>query len=162
VNPLLRGSEGADLSFSADTGMAECLVVGRKRKPRQKSVETKEINRATFIVLNERPAFPLLGYGTARQIRQLIAAKNIRSLEKGPVGGTLLRFGNDVVGHAVEAALPEGWNLSRVADIPWRKPRTSSRHRDASGCRGCINRRLLIFLSPRRRLSVKPARFTGT
>jgi hypothetical protein len=98
--------------------MAECLVVGRKRKPRQKSVETKEINRATFIVLNERPAFPLLGYGTARQIRQLIAAKNIRSLEKGPVGGTLLRFGNDVVGHAVEAALPEGWNLSRVADIP--------------------------------------------
>jgi hypothetical protein len=113
----IAGSDGTDLSFSADTDMAECLIVGRKRKPRKQSLEKKVVNRATFVVLNERPAFPMLGYSAARQIRRLIAAKNIRSLESGPLGGTQLRFGNDAIGHAVEAELPEGWNLSRVADI---------------------------------------------
>jgi hypothetical protein len=114
----IAGSGGGDLSFSADTDMAECLIVGRKRKlARQKTLEKKETNRATFVVLNERPAFPMLGYSTARQIRQMIVAKNVRSLENGPFGGTLLRFGNDAIGHAVQADLPEGWNLSRVADI---------------------------------------------
>jgi len=107
----IAGADGADLSFSADTDMAECLVVGRKGK--------SESNRATFIVLTERPAFPLLGASAATQIHKLIAAKNIRCLEDGPIGGTLLHFGNDVIGQAVEGPLPasEGWNLSRIADL---------------------------------------------
>lgn len=107
----IAGTDGADLSFSADTDMAECLVVGRKVK--------SESNRATFVVLNERPEFPMLGASAATQIHQLIAAKNIRCLEDGPFGGTLLHFGNDVIGQAIEAAVPasEGWNLSRIADL---------------------------------------------
>ena len=61
----------------------------------------------------------MLGAAAATQIHQLIAARNIRSLEDGPVGGTLIHFGNDVIGQAVEAALPSsgGWNLSRIADL---------------------------------------------
>jgi hypothetical protein len=46
----------------------------------------------------------MLGASTARQIRELIAVKNIRSLENGPLGGTLLHFGNDVIGQAVHEA----------------------------------------------------------
>lgn len=108
----IAGTDGADLSFSADTDMAECLVVGRKAK-------SKTTNRATFIILKERPTFPLLGSVAGTQIHRLIVARNIRSLEDGPVGGTLLHFGNDIIGQAIQAGLPPSgcWNLSRVSDL---------------------------------------------
>lgn len=104
-----RGSE--EMSFSADTGMGECLVVGRKDK--------EGSTRATFIVLKERPTSTLLGASTARQIRRLIEAGKLRRLEDGPIGGTPLYFGDEIVGHAMNAPLPSsgGWNLSRIADL---------------------------------------------
>jgi hypothetical protein len=107
----IAGAGSEDMSFSADTGMGECLVVGRKSKT--------DIERATFVVLNERPAYPMLGAGAARQIHRLIAEKNIRRLEDGPLGGTLLFFGDDAIGQAMDAPLPEsgGWNLGRIADL---------------------------------------------
>lgn len=107
----IAGAEDADLAFSADTGMGECLVVAQKSK--------KGSTRATFVILNERPAFPLLGSSAAEQIRRLIAGQAIRHLEDGPVGGTPLRFGDDVIGHGLDAPLPDagGWNLSRIADL---------------------------------------------
>jgi hypothetical protein len=105
----IAGKGGADLSFSADTDMGECLIVGRK--------DNSGSSRATFVILNERPKFPLLGAWAAKQIQQLVAAKRIRGLEGGPSGGTLLHFGTDVIGQAIEADLPEGWNLSRIVDL---------------------------------------------
>jgi hypothetical protein len=107
----ISGVGGKGLSFSADTDMAECLVIGRKGKSANK--------RATFVVLNESPAFPLLGARAATQIRQMIASQKIRCLEDGPLGGTLLHFGKDVIGQAIEATPPStgGWNLSRIADL---------------------------------------------
>jgi hypothetical protein len=107
----IAGSRDADMSFSADTGMGECLVVGRKSNVGS--------TRATFIILNERPAYPLIGASAAEQIRRLIASGNIRRLEDGPVGGTFIYFGDDVIGQALNAPLPSpgGWNLSRIADL---------------------------------------------
>jgi hypothetical protein len=109
VSITSAGSE--DISFSADTGMGECLLVGRKSKTGSK--------RATFVVLNERPTYPLLGASAAQQIHRLIAGKNLRRLEDGPMGGTPLYFGNDVIGQAMDATLPVsgGWNLARIADL---------------------------------------------
>ncbi len=107
----IAGVDGADLSFSADTDMGECLVIGRKTNTAS--------TRATFVILHERPKFPLLGASAARQIHQLIAGHNLRCLEEGPVGGTPLHFGDDEIGQAIEAPLPVsgGWNLSRIADL---------------------------------------------
>ena len=107
----IAGADDADLSFSADTGMGECLVVGRKSNIGS--------TRATFVVLNERPAYPLIGASAAEQIRRLIAGAKIRRLEDGPVGGTPIRFGDDVIGQALDAPLPAsgGWNLARIADL---------------------------------------------
>jgi hypothetical protein len=107
----IAGATDEESSFSADTDMAECLVVARKSKPQD--------NRATFVVLKERPAYPLLGASAADQIHRLITGKNIRRLEDGPVGGTQLYFGNDVIGQAMTAPLPESgvWNLARLADL---------------------------------------------
>jgi surface antigen len=107
----IAGAGSTDMSFSADTGMGECLVVGRKAK--------KGSKRATFVILNERPAYPLLGASAAEQVRRLIALKNLRRIEDGPVGGTSLHFGDEVIGQALDAPLPVsgGWYLSRIADF---------------------------------------------
>jgi len=107
----ITGAGSADTSFSADTGMGECLLVGRKSKVGSK--------RATFVVLNQRPAYPLLGASAAKQIHLLVGGKNLHRLEDGPTGGTFLQFGNDVIGQAMNAPLPAsgGWNLARIADL---------------------------------------------
>lgn len=116
-----RGSE--EMSFSADTGMGECLIVGRK--------DTTGSTRATFTVLKERPTSTLLGANTARQIRRLIEAGKLRRLEDGPIGGTPLYFGDEIIGHAMDAPLPSsgGWNLSRIADLSL----AQAAHQAASG-----------------------------
>lgn len=48
----IAGARPEDMSFSADTGMGECLVIGRKTG--------NASSRATLVVLKERPAYPLL------------------------------------------------------------------------------------------------------
>jgi hypothetical protein len=107
----IAGTDGADMSFSADTGMGECIIVGQKTKGGSQ--------RATFVVLNEPPAFPILGATAAEQILQLIKDKNLRCLEDGPIGGTSIYFGNDEIGQAIDAPLPASgsWNLGRIADL---------------------------------------------
>jgi hypothetical protein len=61
----------------------------------------------------------MLGASAARQIHQLMATQDIRGLEDGPVGGTLLHFGDDVIGQAIEADLPSSgsWSLARISDL---------------------------------------------
>jgi predicted RNA methylase len=107
----IAGREDKDMSFSADTDYGECLVSGRKTGTPSA--------RGTFVVLKERPTNSLMGASAATQIHRLIAGKKLRNLEDGPVGGTLLHFGDDVIGQAVEAPLPASgvWNLARIADI---------------------------------------------
>jgi len=105
----IAGSKDDELSFSADTGMGECLVIGRKAN--------KNNTRATFVVLNERPSSTMTGSSAAVQVQQL-KKRNIRKLEEGPVGGSLFHFGDDVIGYAIDAPLPEKgpWNLARIKD----------------------------------------------
>jgi len=98
-----------DMAFSADTSIAECLVVGRKIG--------KASTRATFVVLNERPSSTMTGSSIAIQIYKLKEGK-LRKLEQGPVGGSLLHFGDDVIGYALDAPVPQKgpWNLARIRD----------------------------------------------
>ena len=108
----IAGATDAEMSFSADTDMGECLLVGRK-------VRAKGAHRAVFVILTERPRFPLLGATAAKQIRRLTVNKDLRRLEDGPVGGTLLHFGDDVIGQAIDAPISASgaWNPSRIADL---------------------------------------------
>jgi hypothetical protein len=107
----IAGHSHGEMSFSADTGMGECLLVARKTGIAS--------SRATFVILKERPAYPLLGASAAKQIRLLIEGKALRRLEDGPVGGTPVHFGNDVIGQAIDAPIPEHgvWNPTRIADL---------------------------------------------
>ena len=105
----IAGSKDNELSFSADTGMGECLIIGHKTG--------KKSGRATFVVLNERPSSVMTGSITVAQIRRLQESK-LRKLEDGPVGGSLFHFGDDVIGYAMDAPFPEegSWNLARIKD----------------------------------------------
>lgn len=107
----IAASRDEDTAFSADTGMGECLVVGQKSE--------KGSDRATFVVLSERPKYTLHGLTVAQQIRALIKKGMVHCLEDGPIGGTPLRFGDDVTGHLIDAPLPQtgGWNVARMADL---------------------------------------------
>jgi hypothetical protein len=107
----IAGYSDEEMSFSADTGMGECLVVGRKTGA--------GTARATFVVLKELPAYPLLGATAASQIRGLIQPKRLRRLEEGPVGGTPLHFGDDVIGQAIDAPIPKSgaWGPTRISDL---------------------------------------------
>jgi hypothetical protein len=107
----IAGKSDKETSFSADTGMAECLVVAQRDKGPTK--------RATFVVLYSQPSSTLLGNVLAKQINDLRLHGGLRKLEDGPIGGTPLRFGNDLVGQVIDAPLPSsgGWNVARVSDL---------------------------------------------
>jgi hypothetical protein len=55
----------------------------------------------------------------AREIRRLITEKKLRRLEDGPVGGTPVYFGDDLIGYAMDAPLPASgpWNPARISDL---------------------------------------------
>lgn len=107
----IAGSDSKSMSFSADTGMAECLVVGRRNGKRQ--------SRATFVVLEKSPEHPAYSAVIARHILQLVNDKAIRPLEGKPVGGTHITVGSELVGQAIDVPLPNsgGWKLARIADF---------------------------------------------
>jgi hypothetical protein len=105
----IAGAKDDELSFSADTGMGECLIIGHKTKSENK--------RATFVVLYKKPTSPQIGSNAAEQIQRIRNSKP-RKLEDGPVGGTSLTFGDDQIGYVIDAEIPEKgpWCLSRIRD----------------------------------------------
>jgi len=107
----ISGAGGADVSFSADTDMAECVVVARK--------DLRGSNRGTFVVLQRPVGSTLVGENLAQQIRRAVDRSELRRMEDGPVGGTPIYFGDDEIGQIVDSPLPEsgGWSLCRIADI---------------------------------------------
>ena len=107
----IAGSHSKSMSFSADTGMAECLVIGKRNGKRQ--------SRATFVVLEKSPEHPAYSAVIAQHILQLVKDKAIRSLEGNPVGGTHITVGGELVGQAIDVPLPRfgSWKVARIVDL---------------------------------------------
>lgn len=102
--------EIVNCSFSADTGIAECLVIATKGKG-------ETTGRGTFICLHRRPASVLEAREIANQIYQL---GDIRRLEDSITGGEPIKVGSETVGYAMDAPLPdaeEGWPVCRVKEL---------------------------------------------
>ena len=92
----IAASDNDDLSFSSDTGMAECLVVARKRA----NGESSE-SRIHFASLARRPQ----GFAHAAALAGTIAdGRDVRRLEDGPYGGTQLRIGDELAGGMLTAS----------------------------------------------------------
>ena len=109
---LSIAANGRDMSFSSDTGMAECLVVARKNP----ASNTRSTSRAQFTSLHYRPH----GVAQSAAIAQSIfSAGGIRGIEDGPYGGTQLLVGDDVAGAVLD--VPPGgdganWGSVRMLD----------------------------------------------
>ena len=105
----LSAAENEGLSFSADTGMAECLVIARKNAPGD-----SPSGRVLFASLRHRPQ----GFAHARSMAmEVIDSRQVRSIEDGPYGGTPLMIGAELIGEAIDAPHTENdWNAVRISD----------------------------------------------
>jgi len=104
-------ANGVDTSFSSDTGMAECLFVGRKMANGEKPDA-----RARFVSLRRRPA----GFVEASELAARISEiGEVRRLEDGPYGGAPIYCGDEIEGEVLDAPISEyeiGWGAARVLD----------------------------------------------
>ena len=109
----IAGDGSHNRSFSADTGMAECLFIGRKAQP------ASDPQRATFVVLSDQPKDMLEGEQTAQAISRVLNDGRIRQLEDGPFGGTRILLGETCQGEALDCPLPvEGaWQITGIKDL---------------------------------------------
>ena len=105
----IAADDDDDLSFSADTGMAECLVVARKLKQGE-----SPDNRAHFISLQHKP----LGFAHASAIAgSILNGGKIRRIEDGPYGGTALTVGEEPSGETITAPFGrDNWKAVRLSD----------------------------------------------
>jgi hypothetical protein len=109
-----EGAENA-ASFSADTGMGECLILAT----RAAASESAASARAIFAVLDRKPEHKLEGAEIGRLIRDLRPG-GVSTLEGAPTGGTTLNLGDDRVGTVIDAPLPaddSGWGIARIRDL---------------------------------------------
>ena len=88
-------ANGTDMSFSSDTGMAECLVIARKDKTKERLER-----RVQLTSLIRRPT----GFvGASEVAKNIINAGSVRQIEDGPYGGTSLNNGEEKTGELLIA-----------------------------------------------------------
>ena len=108
---LSIAANGKDMSFSSDTGMAECLVIVRKLKAAEAQAQ-----RAHFTSLTCRPQ----GFADASYIaKSIIDCDCVRQIEDGPYGGTPLTVGDELAGEMLMAQVKligEAWGGVRLSD----------------------------------------------
>jgi len=107
VAVTIADAQIANCAFSADTKMAECLVVATKGK-------TENTGRGTFVCLHRRPNSHLEALEIAKNIQRL---QNVRRLEEPPIGGNPIKIANEVVGSALNCPLAEAWVTTRVKNL---------------------------------------------
>ena len=111
---LSIAANGKEMSFSSDTGMAECLVIARKNVGA--SLVGAPSSRNHFTSLRHRPP----GFAHASAIAKIIVdSNNLRRVEDGPYGGTQLSIGDDVTGEmltAQQADDGQSWGSVRLLD----------------------------------------------
>ena len=108
---LSIAANGRDMSFSSDTGMAECLVVARRLKKGELPHD-----RLLFTSLQRRPQ----GFAHASLLASgLMDSSQVRRIEDGPYGGELLIVGEDLTGETITAPRGtdgESWGAVRLSD----------------------------------------------
>ena len=116
---LSISANGKDMSFSSDTGIAECLVIARKQTLARHSDESRNPMPqycSRFISLRRRPA----GFQEAAAVSQnVLAGCEIRGIGDGPYGGTHLIVGDDMSGEMLDVPVVSNdgiWSGVRLLD----------------------------------------------
>ena len=110
---LSIAANGRDMSFSSDTGMAECLVVARKNVGANNH---SPLHPTRFTSLRRRPS----GFAQAAAMAKNITAQDsIRTIADGPYGGVYLSVGDNTAGEMLAAPQSDegaNWGSVRLAD----------------------------------------------
>ena len=114
ISVLSIAANGKDMSFSSDTGMAECLVIARRGvRPDAHAVGAQNVQ---FTSLNRRPQ----KFEHAAAIASVVTdAKSIRGIDDGPYGGTSLMVGDEKAGEMMTAPYDtdgSAWAAVRLSD----------------------------------------------
>ena len=98
-----------DMSFSSDTGMAECLVIARRLRLKERPNDADR-----FISLSRRPQ----GFAHASTLVASCSLDNsqVRRVEDGPYGGTPIMIGEELAGYMLTAPLAPMWRAVRLSD----------------------------------------------
>ena len=127
----IAGAGSQDSSFSADTNMAECLLIARmgERQPEA---------RATFVMLHERPRSSVEAELLAEEISRISESGELRAIDRME-GPTTIAIGEQIHGAMFDAPLPDSgpwpmvgirdgelaqvaWNLERGTLMPLGQP----------------------------------------
>ena len=104
-------ANGTDMSFSSDTGIAECLVIARKIGKNEEAS-----GRGQFVSLTGRPP----GLAASSELsKAILAGSSERRLEDGPYGGLPVYIGATFYGEVLNCPLDDyerGWGAARIAD----------------------------------------------
>ena len=110
----IAASDNDHLSFSADTGMAECLVIARKLK---QSEVTTGTGRGHFVSLGRRAQ----GFAHAGSLAMNVSnPERARRVEDGPYGGTALMIGDELAGESMTVPVQTdgaSWGAVRLSDL---------------------------------------------
>ena len=109
VTVVSIAANGNDMSFSSDTGMAECLVIARRLRVDETPNDTYRL-----ISLSRRPQ----GFAYARELAAGCAldSSQVRQIEDGPYGGTPIMIGGEMAGNMITAPRAPVWHAVRVSD----------------------------------------------
>ena len=111
VSIVSNAANGKEMSFSSDTGIAECLIIGRKI-----ARDGKPKGRGTFISLQRKPN----SFVSAQELsRVALSSISLRRLEDGPYGGIPIYCGEAVIGEMLDAPTDDheiGWGAARIRD----------------------------------------------
>ncbi len=101
-----------DQSFSADTGMAETMMIFRESA-------SAPSRRGIFVSLNKRPNNEMESLEIARAISAAMRESNISLLENGPFGGNPVLVGGEIVGEMIDAPLSvsDPWAAGGISDF---------------------------------------------
>ncbi len=102
-------AKGQDCAFSADTGMAECIVVATKGV-------RNNTGRGKFVCLNQRPQSALEAVEIANRINQ---SNETRKLEDVPNGGDIISVGSTNNGQTLDCPIKDGvaWIATRARSM---------------------------------------------
>ena len=102
-------AKGLDCAFSADTDMAECIIVATKGKG-------DRTGRGKFVCLNQRPQSLL---EAVEIVNRVVRSAGTHHLEDTPSGGDPIQAGEELLGYMLDCPLPhgEGWVATRVKSM---------------------------------------------
>ena len=106
----IADAKGESCAFSADTRMAECMVVATKGK------KTGNTGRGRFISLNHRPQSVLEALEVVNNTYRL---DSVRRLADEPSGGDPIKVGDEILGYVLDCPLwvDKAWEAVRIKEM---------------------------------------------